>query len=305
MDACTTRSLISLTFVNLLLSQSVVAIDGTLIENLGTFKGTSFHWTVNLDAGTAVSAQVTDSKGETITGKPFTIQPGTTGCTVKQNQFVAPPSTSDSSDSGTISSTGVGASATSSPSQDTQSTVSVLSNTFSTALISSQNSKASTSAPNRLHQYQPTHLIFCHFCYHVRQTPCRHDFAILIPCLLVLIISGLLLVHWRRQAQTPSARWFDKPAYRTRSIFDHRSEEVAPQEAEPAVHRPVLNIVPPTSTARPSPENAPTQGMLLNADRSSKYMETLHSRIDALVAENALLANLATTQVDMPPPAYA
>lgn len=134
--------------------------------------------------------------------------------------------------------------------------------------------------------------------------------------------TSILTPRFDPEAQTPSARWFDKPAYRTWSIFDHRSEEVAPQEAGPAVHRPVLNIVPPTSTARPSPENAPTQGMLLSAttlpsaisnsnspgtdaDRSSKYMETLHSRIDALVAENALLANLATTQVDMPPPAYA
>ncbi|KAJ7682972.1 hypothetical protein B0H17DRAFT_45861 [Mycena rosella] len=51
------------------------------------FQGTSFHWTVDLDAGTVVAARLTDAAGATATSNSFTIQDGTTGC----NQFVAVP----------------------------------------------------------------------------------------------------------------------------------------------------------------------------------------------------------------------
>ncbi|KAJ6487910.1 hypothetical protein C8R45DRAFT_994856 [Mycena sanguinolenta] len=78
--------------------------------------------------------------------------------------------------------------------------------------------------------------------------------------------------------------------------------------------RPTLIIVPPAN---------PTTGLMTSrtpgteflsattlpyekspSDRSSKYVETLQSRIEALVAENARLTELATPHVDLPPPAY-
>ncbi|KAJ6487909.1 hypothetical protein C8R45DRAFT_260778 [Mycena sanguinolenta] len=64
----------------------VILANGSHIENFGPFTGTSFHWPVDVPAGTVVVAQFTDSTGAVATGKPFTIGQGTTGCTSNQSQ---------------------------------------------------------------------------------------------------------------------------------------------------------------------------------------------------------------------------
>ncbi|KAJ7359409.1 hypothetical protein DFH08DRAFT_801221 [Mycena albidolilacea] len=54
----------------------LAATDGNLLENLGTSTGTTFQWTANVEAGTSVFLQVTDSTGAVKTGDPFAVQSG-------------------------------------------------------------------------------------------------------------------------------------------------------------------------------------------------------------------------------------
>ncbi|KAJ7100186.1 hypothetical protein B0H15DRAFT_944537 [Mycena belliarum] len=86
----TLRLALHLLFSNLCsnpVNPRIVAPDGTVFENLGSFSTTSFKWTVNLEAGTVVAAQVIDSTGASATSNSFTIQPGSdTDCT-SQNQY--------------------------------------------------------------------------------------------------------------------------------------------------------------------------------------------------------------------------
>ncbi|KAJ7023669.1 hypothetical protein C8F04DRAFT_1395829, partial [Mycena alexandri] len=71
---------------------SIVDDNGNLIENLGTSRTTSFHWTVDVQAGTVVAAQLIDSTGASATGNSFTVQPGSTDCTLRNgNTFIATP----------------------------------------------------------------------------------------------------------------------------------------------------------------------------------------------------------------------
>jgi hypothetical protein len=49
---------------------------GQALENLGTFNGTTFTWTVNIAAGTSIDLTVRDSSGQTAQTAPFTINAG-------------------------------------------------------------------------------------------------------------------------------------------------------------------------------------------------------------------------------------
>ncbi|KAJ7512775.1 hypothetical protein B0H11DRAFT_1947319 [Mycena galericulata] len=57
---------------------SIIATDGSVLEDLETSAATSFHWTVNFEAGTVVAARVTDSTGATATSNTFKVQSGST-----------------------------------------------------------------------------------------------------------------------------------------------------------------------------------------------------------------------------------
>ncbi|KAJ7634903.1 hypothetical protein FB45DRAFT_910203 [Roridomyces roridus] len=60
---------------------SIVGPDKVLLETLAVnIPQTSFHWTVNLEAGTVVFARVTDSTGATSFSNPVTIQRGLSNC---------------------------------------------------------------------------------------------------------------------------------------------------------------------------------------------------------------------------------
>ncbi|KAJ7135398.1 hypothetical protein C8R43DRAFT_1020887 [Mycena crocata] len=58
------------------------ASNSAVLENLGTFKVTSFSWNVNLAAGTSILIQLQDSTGATAISKVLTIQSGATDCTL-------------------------------------------------------------------------------------------------------------------------------------------------------------------------------------------------------------------------------
>ncbi|KAJ6627879.1 hypothetical protein B0H10DRAFT_314741 [Mycena sp. CBHHK59/15] len=69
----------------------VLATDETTLENLGTFKRTSFSWKVDFIAGTSVVIRALDSTGKSATSNRFTIQAGTTNCVLHE---VNPPDSS-------------------------------------------------------------------------------------------------------------------------------------------------------------------------------------------------------------------
>ncbi|KAJ7240828.1 hypothetical protein B0H12DRAFT_1134192 [Mycena haematopus] len=360
---------------------SIVAADQSLIENLGTFTETAFPWTVDVPAGTVVAAQVTDSTGAVVTGKSFTVQPGT--CTSNQSQGLA------SADSGGTSTVNVGIIPFLSPSsfQTTPEAPLVTSSSASQVSKPATTTASTTSVANISSPSPPVSGALT-----ASSSPHKSrvgmTFAILIPCLIVLAILGLFVLRWRRRRREalsaleaqppPPPHWFDRPSYsyhgassnfdsaefRTREVDGppnvsptpttarpipvgytlfsdpdapppppHWSDEAAShqgassnfggatEQAGALPQRPTLKVIPPahpaagSRTARtpgteflsastlPSGipnENSPSTSL----DRSSKYVETLHSRIDALLAENAVLAQLATPHVDLPPPAY-
>ncbi|KAF7360299.1 hypothetical protein MVEN_00759300 [Mycena venus] len=331
------------------ISSSVVASDGSVIENFGKFTGTSFHWTVDVDAGTVVAAQVTDSTGAIATGKSFTVQPGTTGCTINQNKFAAPPPTSSTSDTGTSVSA---APPLTSSSSDTGTSVSAAPISPTPASASSQPSKSSILPLSSSPQPSNTGIVVVSApptasgsMQYVSADPSPSSpvsaitassshvsrvgmaFAILIPCLIVLVIVGFLLLRWRRRrrevlsALEAQPQWFNKPSYQGAWSNPESLEIAIPEVVEAPPQRPTLNIVPPANSTTTGPQTANTRtpgteylsattlpsgiSPLASSEHSSKYVETLHSRIDALLAENAILAELASPHVDLPPPAYA
>ncbi|KAJ6470674.1 hypothetical protein C8R47DRAFT_1148891 [Mycena vitilis] len=191
----------------------IVNAEGGLIESLGSFEGTSFHWTADVAAGTAVAAQVTDYKGAIATSNTFTVQPGTTGCTLQPNQFAVTPHTSSSA-GGTSSSTSSDSGTSSSDSRTISSTptshrpvptilhpiastvglsASATSDsaTYSAVQTSAQLSPSSDASARKLNKKKPS---------------VGMVFAVLVPCLIVFAIIGLLFFRWlRRRRETLSA----------------------------------------------------------------------------------------------------
>ncbi|KAJ6595884.1 hypothetical protein DFH09DRAFT_1357753 [Mycena vulgaris] len=343
---------------------SVVAADGTS-ETLGTFKATSFHWPVDVEAGTVVAAQVTDSTGVTATSNSFTIQPGSTGC-LPQNQFGVQPAdstttqTSVQSTDTTTSSTADAETeaqpvATSSAPFSSGSISSAASSPSSTAQTASSSSlkqttqPASSSAPKtsatisiQLGPY-PSPSLMASSETTTRTIHVGSVFAILIPCLIVLIILGLCFVRWHRrrrgssatsrgpsalEAQTSQPQWFDRPEYR-QTLSSGHGTEIETEEVE--TQRPTLNIAtntgvapsvgpqtamtPGTSASNPgpvlpmrdaqTPASSYTKSPTGGSDPTAVDVQTLQSRIRVLMEENAVLADLARPPADVPPPAYA
>ncbi|KAJ7682976.1 hypothetical protein B0H17DRAFT_45931 [Mycena rosella] len=191
----------------------------------GTFKNTSFHWTVDLAAGTVVAARLTDATGATATSNSFTIQDGTTGC----NQFVAvppPPGTTASVPADTQSAT----TTTTSRRHQPRGASRVL-------LVQVRPPKARRNPPPPVRQPQPVPAVPAVPCttnsefpqiqptnnkcgrqgpypesspsaapaYQTtrRKTNVGTVFAILIPCLILLVILGLCFMRWRRRRRSP------------------------------------------------------------------------------------------------------
>ncbi|KAJ7485274.1 hypothetical protein FB451DRAFT_51441 [Mycena latifolia] len=259
----------------------IIAADGSsTFENLGTFQATSFHWPVDLEAGTVVAAQVIDSTGTPATSNSFTIQPGSTGCTLR-NQ---PPSTTTADANGapasaidaqtstygsqtsggftitySASPTDTGATAPASGTGDVSVSLPTASQVSGSATaIGMQQSPFSFSSS--VASSQAT----------TRRTNVGRVFAILIPCLICLVILALWFMRWRRrrlvsqterasalEAQDPAPRWFDRPEYQQGSMGPN--SEIEPTEAQ--TQRPTLKIATSTAVAPSAgPESALTPG---------------------------------------------
>jgi len=91
---------------------------GQALENLGTFNGTSFTWTVNIAAGTQLDLTLRDSSGLIAQSAPFTINPGSdsscVGNAVSGSAGTGTAAATSGSGSGTGGGTGAGSTATSS-----------------------------------------------------------------------------------------------------------------------------------------------------------------------------------------------
>ncbi|KAJ7439345.1 hypothetical protein FB451DRAFT_1302214 [Mycena latifolia] len=341
----------------------IIAADGSsTFENFGTLSRTSFHWTVDLEAGTDVAVQVTDSTGVTATSNSFTIQPGSTGCTL-QNQFgvvlpstttdangVPTSSTNDAQTSASVLQTSGGFTITSASPTDTGAVATApASGTGDVSVFLPPASQVSGSATAIGPQQSPSSSSEASSQATTRKTNVGTVFAILIPCLICLVILALWFMRWRRrllvsqterslalEAQDPAPRWFDRPEYQQGSI--RPDSEIEPTEAQ--MQRPTLNIATSAAVAPSAgPESALTPGAETVASNStlplprplpyaqpfaSSYrdskspaaettatttatsveVQTLQSRIHALMEENAVLANLANRPASTPPPAY-
>ncbi|KAJ7158236.1 hypothetical protein C8R43DRAFT_995120 [Mycena crocata] len=322
---------------------SIIGNDGVTFENLGTFKSTSFHWNVDVEAGTAVAARVTDSTGATAESNSFIIQPGSTGCQIDKFVVEQPDSTSasqfliPSSSISTPSSTGTSLAATAMKQLSSTSESRAI---FSTAASASATSILTPSMTASIMQiFEPTTPAVIGTNLNSSPTPSLAAtsaaitikagmvIAVLVPCLIFLVILGLWFTRWRRrrlqtprglwdlEAQAPPARWFDRPAYRSTFLNRRNSSEINTL----GVARPTDIIVAPLAAAALSPESAPTPDNM-NSDSApplaspSKMVAsnptpadvgTLQSRIHALLEENAVLATLAAYPINSPPPAYA
>lgn len=285
----------------------IVAPDGTVFENLGSFSTTSFKWTVNLEAGTVVAAQVIDSTGASATSNSFTIQPGSdTDCT-SQNQVAATPpsSTSDfkhSTQSSTtanfptsepdvpttsksIISASVSATATGAVSQSSttgftsESGRQLSSSSFSASPLVSLPTVSSSSsrAPSSSAVAAPA--VFSGTANRV--TSVGIIFAVLVP-LTVLAIFGLCFLRKRQcfgqveafsalEAQASVPRWFHQPKYHTTT---HPSLDT--QEAE--TQRLTLKHATDTTVAAvpliSPPESALTHSSTLDATCASGQGQT-------------------------------
>nr|GAT47518.1 predicted protein [Mycena chlorophos] len=79
--------------------------DEAVIEELGTFRGTSFSWDVNVAAGSSVLIQAQDSTGAIAVSKPLDVQAGTTGCALTSASSAPSLTTTTTTSSTTASST--------------------------------------------------------------------------------------------------------------------------------------------------------------------------------------------------------
>ncbi|KAJ7167402.1 hypothetical protein C8R43DRAFT_1121823 [Mycena crocata] len=347
----------------------IVAVDGSVLEVLGTFETTSFRWTVDLPAGTAVGALVTDSTGSTAISQYFTIQPGSTSCT-STNVFAAPPdpaadvqpttksttsseptSGSDSADSipsePTLSLSSASTDSATLPKQaltaSTSTTISVVPS--STKSSPGQIPEATQATPN----FTPTSTtplstsspsIVSSSGSRKRTSHTGIIFAIVVPCLILLVISSLWVVRWRRRQRRSlsaiEAQWFASPAYSSSSngnitvkkpqtLNIRPTSTVAsglptlpppqspdPHSGTPSNHRIVVEA---SQALDVHAEGAMASGLTFPpiqsadppsstaSDPTSNYVGALQYRITALMEANTVLANLAAP-VDAPPPAY-
>ncbi|KAJ6588968.1 hypothetical protein B0H19DRAFT_1248544 [Mycena capillaripes] len=229
------KSINLILFSEYFLAQRVISVDGTLSENFGTSDQPSFHWTVDFEAGTVVKAQVTDSTGATEKSEPFTIQPGSNGCTLKttgQVNIVAPTdskvsrpqvtraplqtqttisssSSSTSSDDTPRTTTKInknGATTSSSGSGTTSTNLISTSSTFTSIPIttplsaSAVNSTASDTIPLSLASSPAgSSSSSASSVSHKSKPRVGLVFAILVPCLVLLGILAIILARWRRR----------------------------------------------------------------------------------------------------------
>ncbi|KAJ7185662.1 hypothetical protein C8R46DRAFT_1342887 [Mycena filopes] len=325
----------SSTLASLIVDTLIVDDNGGLIEKLGTFPTTSFHWPVDLKAGTVVAAQLSDSKGTTATGNLFTIQPGANDCTLRNdnvNAFVTSPPPSTTTETTIFTSTAV-QTVTQPPSPPSSASVispTVVGGIATSASVSSASSQSpsqpsSTQAPKPSETVaQPVESAVASSTLLPESPPSAvassskstsHTpliLGILLPILILLGLLALWLTCRRRRRRRSSAsdlearplplprRWFDKPIYRvsTTSVVNPIPTRRASLQEE-TIANPAETVG--AGAARPALNintalGAPTE--------SDKDVEALRSRIQTLMAENAALADLVTPQGDMPPPAY-
>ncbi|KAK7044754.1 hypothetical protein R3P38DRAFT_176812 [Favolaschia claudopus] len=328
--------------------------DGSLVQNVGSFDGpTSFQWPAAVEAGTAVFAQVQDATGRVATNDAFVVNPGKeTDCLL---QLIASTSSSDGSIAGlrpTISASVVPPSLSSSASQSLPSSTiltsssTLISSTASAGssltglgeiptsgpaenssipsggVIPTTASSGSTSSASTIPPTTPSSTR--------KISRAGLAFAILVPCLILLLILGLLLRHRRRRrigamsALEAQPHWFDQELYRGRPSSPPDAEQQSTTRNIARIGRPQLSIVPPAVVRSPdTAEITATGGTPVTvtelssalhlygqpfaiASSSERYLKGLHSQIDALRAENRRLASLATSPDDnVPPPAYS
>ncbi|KAJ7906297.1 hypothetical protein B0H13DRAFT_2274103 [Mycena leptocephala] len=319
----------------------VVSVDGSLSESLGTFPVTSFHWNVDFEAGTVVTAQVTDSTGTTVESKPFTIQPGSNECTLKTTKIIlqpeavnastesqtSPPSSSSSSTlpddpprttskpkpSTTLSSTG------------SRTVPAAPTNTAATSSSSSPHSTASAANPTT-----PSTISDSPATPSLSELPALSPsspasgsttphkprvgvvFAVLVPILVLFVVLGLVLARRRRrrrealsalEAQPLPSHWFNRPAYR-------RSKSELPVLDIRSLN--TVGILPDAKRKVPASEagsrstpSASTSSSKRTSATDTDLTATLETRITSLIATNGLLASLARAPGNNPPPAYA
>ncbi|KAJ7740018.1 hypothetical protein DFH07DRAFT_71699 [Mycena maculata] len=363
-----------------------IVSDGNTLEILKEeTTDTSFHWTVNVEAGTVVVPRLTDSTGAVANSSSFTIQPGLTNCTLDNAAAATtqpdPPQNAQTTAQTIAQTTAKVTTTTSSSTTTTQQTATTPSTPLpptsssstplpsgstsnnSPTVVSVSASPASTSSasnpsPEASGNILPTAATIgaqpssaatsASATLSTKRTISGGAIAaIVITILIFLVILGLWLVRrHRRRLQSPSnsnrggfidleaqsspPRWFQRPGYQF-TWFNRGSPE--PDAPEP----PPKDAVAPESRPRPSVapiSTLPPEGLLtpsssqvaghaatvaspsLPISALSPYPKSsaetsdvgaLQTRIDTLMEENAILADLATRPVgsESPPPAYA
>ncbi|KAJ7625012.1 hypothetical protein DFH06DRAFT_745756 [Mycena polygramma] len=143
------------------------ASNSAVLENLGTFKVTSFNWNVDLAAGTTVVIQLQDSSGAIATSQTLTIQSGSTDCalsTAATQQTTSTRATSTTSTSTTSTLVAVATSSSTSTSVTTSfgsapSSTTIISEsptTSNTAVVNTQGSSSSPAEILASTSFQPT-----------------------------------------------------------------------------------------------------------------------------------------------------
>ncbi|KAJ7892921.1 hypothetical protein B0H14DRAFT_2686443 [Mycena olivaceomarginata] len=315
----------------------LAATDGSFLENLGTHTTTTFSWLANVEAGTSVFLQVTDSTGAVETGEAFTVQSGTNSdCAIIQNNLVASPSSSTTDNGSSSSSSASKSTPSSSTSSSSQaSKLNTAAGTSPTATATSLSIQYTSAAPSPSPSPSPSSPLSAAAApgaSHISRVGMA--FAILIPLLVLVIVGFLLLCRRRRRKEALSALEAQPPSPHcaaAASAFNAGAQnatqgpatrEVVSEPPPPALRSTLnIDITPPSLTTTvpgPGPETSGTpatgslsalsdaKSLLASAGpSSSKYVETLRSRIDALMAENALLAEMASSpHGESPPPAY-
>ncbi|KAJ7108556.1 hypothetical protein C8R44DRAFT_803034 [Mycena epipterygia] len=241
---------------------SIIGTDGTILENLETTEETSFPWKVDIEAGTVVGVQVTDSTGATATSNFFTIQPGSTDCALNNIAEGTGTDTEQSTTSSSSSSTSTEAATqppTPSPSNSgvttaatqplapspSNSGVPSITPSSTTAALSSPHTISTSQPTTAITSAQPSSSLVASTATVKRTTPVVTVLAVLIPCLILFAILVLCLAHRRKrrinrfselEGQTSTPRWFDKPAYWRRPGLELDTQEVETPGTRPTVN---------------------------------------------------------------------
>ncbi|KAF7319469.1 hypothetical protein HMN09_00285500 [Mycena chlorophos] len=235
---------------------------GAVIEELGTFQGTSFSWDVNVAAGTSVLIQAQDSTGAIAVSEPLDVQAGTTGCALTSASSA--PSTSltttattassstTSSSTLTTTSSSTTSSSTVSSTSTTSSTVSSIVETGSTTSVAtvvattdgyavslSSSSTASASSTNPSSS-QSTAAASTLGSTSESNSHTALILGVLIPGLLLVLFLLFMLARRRKRAtqvdeesRQPSSAWYMRPEYNFASAQPQNARPVGVGDSRP------------------------------------------------------------------------